>query len=144
SRDWSSDVCSSDLDLGQGASPAGRDSSRLRPGELRPAPVMSVAQTGGDAPGTPEVEVGKLAELVPEPASFRDPDNQVGYDAHGQVLRVLRGAAVEDWRALAGATFFADLVADGRICRTEPVDPDPDAAGELTLRHERIPFISYP
>jgi len=105
---------------------------------------MSVAQTGGDAPGTPEVEVGKLAELVPEPASFRDPDNQVGYDAHGQVLRVLRGAAVEDWRALAGATFFADLVADGRICRTEPVDPDPDAAGELTLRHERIPFISYP
>lgn len=78
-----------------------------------------------------------------EPASFRDPTNQVGYDADGQVLRVLRGAAVADWKALAGTGFFPRLVEAGQICRTEQWGEE-DGAGELTLRHERIPFISYP
>lgn len=78
----------------------------------------------------------------PDPGSFRDPGNQVYY-AGGEVRRGLRGAAVDDWRALAATDFFARLVADGKLCPTEPVEPgDPDF--ELTLRHERIPFVSYP
>jgi ribosomal protein L11 methylase PrmA len=65
--------------------------------------------------------------------------------AGGEVLRGLRGAAVEDWRALAATRFFPRSVDEGKLCATEPVA----AAGsgdrwELTLRHERIPFISYP
>lgn len=76
-----------------------------------------------------------------EPGSFRDPANQVHYDADGQVLRTLRGDAVADWQALAATDFFDRMTGDGAICPTERV-----AGGdaEVTLRHERIPFISYP
>lgn len=76
-----------------------------------------------------------------EPGSFRDPANQVYYDADGQVLRTLRGEAVADWRALVGTSFFDRMTGDGTICPTEQVAEDGD---EVTLRHERIPFISYP
>lgn len=78
----------------------------------------------------------------PEPASFRDPSNQVFY-ADGEVLRGLRGTAVEDWRALAATEFFPRLVDAGKICATAPVDRSDDRF-PLVLRHERIPFVSYP
>ena len=88
-----------------------------------------------------------------EPSSFRDPANRVFY-AGDLVLRGLGPGAVEDWEALAGTNFFPAMVAAGKICRTEPVDParlaDPapaaaDLAGWATvLRHERIPYVSYP
>lgn len=81
-----------------------------------------------------------------EPASFRDPANQVFY-ADGEVLRGLRGEAVADWQALAGTDFFPRLVATGALCATEPVDRAADGFDEgfdLVLRHERIPFVSYP
>jgi SAM-dependent methyltransferase len=80
-----------------------------------------------------------------EPASFRDPANQVFY-VGDRVFRGLRGEAVEDWQALAGTSFFARMVEQGAICDTEPAGPDEVATGDfdLVLRHERIPFISYP
>jgi SAM-dependent methyltransferase len=80
-----------------------------------------------------------------EPASFRDPANQVFY-VRDRVFRGLRGEAVEDWQALAGTSFFARMVEQGAICATEPAGPDEVATGDfdLVLRHERIPFISYP
>jgi SAM-dependent methyltransferase len=79
-----------------------------------------------------------------EPASFRDPANQVFY-ADGQVFRGLRGAAVEDWRALAATGFFSRMVEQGGICATEPAAEQDTAGGfDLVLRHDRIPFISYP
>jgi SAM-dependent methyltransferase len=79
-----------------------------------------------------------------EPASFRDPANEVFY-ADGEVRRGLRGTAAADWRALAATDFFGRLVHRGAICATEPVD-SAAAQGEfdVVLRHERIPFISYP
>jgi SAM-dependent methyltransferase len=91
-------------------------------------------------------------QLAAEPASFRDPTNQIVYAGDGQVLRVLRGQAVADWRALAGTEFFGAMVGSGAICATrEATDPpagtvaDGDSEpAELVLRHERIPFISYP
>jgi hypothetical protein len=76
-----------------------------------------------------------------EPASYRDPSNQVFY-ADGQVLRGMRDDAVETWRALAGTDFFARLVSEGKLCRTEAVEPVD--GWPLVLRHERIPFVSYP
>ena len=79
-----------------------------------------------------------------EPASFRDPANEVFY-VDGEVHRGLRGAAVDDWRALAATSFFGRVVDQGKICATEAVD-GAAATGEfdLVLRHERIPFVSYP
>jgi SAM-dependent methyltransferase len=83
-----------------------------------------------------------VREVEPEPASFRDPSGQVFY-AGGEVLRGLRGSAVEDWRALAATGFFPRLVGEGKICATEPVERVVDGY-ELVLRHEPIPFVSYP
>ena len=86
---------------------------------------------------------GVREELTREPASFRDPANQVFY-VDGEVRRGLRGEAVDDWRALAGTEFFARLTAAGQICPTEELtDPAPDGY-DLVLRHERVPFVSYP
>jgi SAM-dependent methyltransferase len=79
----------------------------------------------------------------PDPASFRDPANQVFYSG-GEVLRGLRGAAVEDWRALSGTGFFPRLVGEGSICATEVVEPAPAGGFDLVLRHRRIPFVCYP
>jgi SAM-dependent methyltransferase len=79
----------------------------------------------------------------PEPASFRDPANQVYY-ADGEVLRGLRGSAVDDWRALAATGFYARLAGEGKLVATEPVAHATDDGYELVLRHERVPFVSYP
>jgi SAM-dependent methyltransferase len=78
----------------------------------------------------------------PDPGSFRDPGNQVFY-AGGEVRRGLRGPAVADWQALAATGFFGRLVEAGKLCATEPVQPG-DPGFELTLRHQKVPFISYP
>ncbi|MEE6259821.1 methyltransferase [Plantactinospora sonchi] len=84
----------------------------------------------------------------PDPGSFRDPANQVLH-VDGQVLRGLGPAAAADWRRLAGSPFFARLLAEGKVCGTEQMDPDAvpeDQVGRWStvLRHERIPFVSYP
>ncbi|MDG4831284.1 class I SAM-dependent methyltransferase [Solwaraspora sp. WMMD1047] len=83
-----------------------------------------------------------------EPGSFRDPANRVFY-AGDEVYRGLGPRAAEDWLALAGTDFFPRLVAEGRICATEAVDPTELPAGvgadwSTVLRHERVPFVSYP
>jgi SAM-dependent methyltransferase len=82
-----------------------------------------------------------------EPASFRDPVSRVFHDGD-QILRGLRGQAAADYEALAATRFFADLVASGKLCATEvAAGVDPARLGadwSLVLRHERIPFLSYP
>lgn len=59
------------------------------------------------------------------------------YSAHGEVLRELSEQGLADWEALAASQFFASALEDRRIVKTE-------VAGPALLRHERIPFISYP
>lgn len=84
-----------------------------------------------------------------DPASFRDPDSTVLH-AGTEVLRRLSPAAAEDWRVLAKTTFFRDRVAKGDIVATEEVeaaargDITDEASWPVVLRHDRIPFISYP
>jgi hypothetical protein len=80
--------------------------------------------------------------------SFRDHDSRVFVAGDG-VYRVLSADGLADWRALAGSPLWAELQAEGRVVATEPVELDdlPDllaaeAAG--ALRHERVPFLSYP
>ena len=84
-----------------------------------------------------------------DPASFRDPDSTVLH-AGTEVLRRLSPAASEDWRLLAKTTFFGDRVAKGDIVATAEVDAadrgdiTDEASWPVVLRHDRIPFISYP
>ena len=80
-----------------------------------------------------------------EPGSFRDPESRVFY-AHGEVYRALSREGLDDFEALQRS----GLLGDPRIVRTERVDDDAGADGLLTtpvagvLRHERMPFVSYP
>lgn len=84
-----------------------------------------------------------------DPGSFRDPSSRVLH--HGDdVYRVLSGPGARDWKALAESEFFARALADGRLVGTEEeeaIESIPiEATGdwEAVLRHERIPFVSYP
>ncbi|MCW3818089.1 class I SAM-dependent methyltransferase [Micromonospora sp. DR5-3] len=79
-----------------------------------------------------------------EPGSFRDPGNRV-FHRNGEVLRGLDEGSAGDWRALAAADFFRDLLAAGKVCGTEELTPTPaDLPWAAVLRHERIPFVSHP
>jgi hypothetical protein len=74
---------------------------------------------------------------TPEPASFRDPEARVVYSSDGEVLRELSPRGREDWEALERARFFRRALEEGRIVATEELEPG-------LLRHERLPFVSYP
>ncbi|WP_434740193.1 class I SAM-dependent methyltransferase [Micromonospora sp. SH-82] len=81
-----------------------------------------------------------------EPGSFRDPGNQIFYHG-GDVLRGLDPTAAQQWLALSATEFFPALLAEGKVCATEPVDPVRVPTGSrwaTVLRHERIPFVSHP
>jgi SAM-dependent methyltransferase len=84
-----------------------------------------------------------------DPSSFRDPHSSVLH-AGPAVLRRLSPSAAEDWHRLAGTTFFQDRVRRGDLVATEAIRPDErrevgdDTTWPVVLRHERIPFVSYP
>jgi hypothetical protein len=80
-----------------------------------------------------------------EPGSFRDPESRVFY-AGDQVYRALSADGLSDFEALQAAGLLDDarivgteLVQNGNIDRSLLVH---EPAG--VLRHERIPFVSYP
>ncbi len=84
-----------------------------------------------------------------ESGSFRDPESRIFY-ADGAVYRALSPDGLADFEALTETKLFDAAVADGRLVGTERVEdtgslPDllvHERAG--VLRHERIPFVSYP
>ena len=85
-----------------------------------------------------------------EPGSFRDPESRVFYDGD-EVYRALSPDGLSDFEALQAS----GLLDDERIVRTELL-ADSAAGGRAAregllvhepagvLRHERIPFVSYP
>jgi hypothetical protein len=87
-----------------------------------------------------------------EPGSFRDRDSRVVITADA-VYRVLSGTGADDWRALANSPLLQRVTAEGTLIGTEEVEPGalgeaaadvlPEAP-EAVLRHERVPFVSYP
>jgi SAM-dependent methyltransferase len=93
--------------------------------------------------------VGALETSSVDPASFRDPASAVLH-AGTEVLRRLSPAAAEDWHRLAETTFFRDRVSQGGVVATASVqqaerhDIADEASWPVVLRHERIPFVSYP
>jgi hypothetical protein len=80
-----------------------------------------------------------------EPGSFRDPESRVFY-AGDEVYRALSPDGLSDFEALRAT----GLLDDERIVRTERADGAAALGGLLVhepaavLRHERIPFVSYP
>jgi hypothetical protein len=83
-----------------------------------------------------------------EPASFRDPGSTVFY-VGDDVYRGLTEAALADWKAMSSTSFFPRYMDEGRVVRSELVPagevPDSaDAGWAGVLRHERIPFVTYP
>ena len=105
--------------------------------------------------------MSSLEEFRSEPDSFRDRTSRVFYQAD-TVLRALTAPALADWHQLTATTFFHRLHKAGKIVQTEqvetlcfcdnppefaasahssPTDPSPWVA---TLKHQKIPFISYP
>jgi hypothetical protein len=67
--------------------------------------------------------------------------------ADGRVYRLLSERGVADWRALAAAPLFGELVEEGKLIPTRelgdaPFDV-PDGVGAV-LEHDVVPFVSYP
>ncbi len=80
-----------------------------------------------------------------EPGSFRDPESRVFY-AGDAVYRALSPDGLSDFEAVKAS----GLLDDGRVVATERVEEVSALKGLLVhepaavLRHERIPFVSYP
>jgi len=80
-----------------------------------------------------------------EPGSFRDPESRVFY-AGDEVYRALSADGLGDFEALAAT----GLLDDPRLIGTRRADDVSALRGLLVhepagvLRHERIPFVSYP
>jgi hypothetical protein len=92
---------------------------------------------------TPPADASTQAGL--EPGSFRDPESRVFY-AGDEVYRALSPGGLGDFEALRAS----GLLDDERIVRTEVVQDGAVDRALLVhepagvLRHERIPFVSYP
>ena len=80
-----------------------------------------------------------------EPGSFRDPESRVFYSGD-DVYRALSADGLSDFEAVKAS----GLLDDGRVVATERVEDMSALKGLLVhepaavLRHERIPFVSYP
>jgi hypothetical protein len=85
-----------------------------------------------------------------EPGSFRDPESRIFY-AGGDVYRALSQDGLDDFKALQGTKLFERFSESGGLVRTELLEDTAAVPNELlakdcagVLKHERIPFVSYP
>lgn len=80
-----------------------------------------------------------------EAGSFRDRTGRIFYSGEN-VFRGLTARALPEWEALRSTRFFPNLIREGKVVATESADTVPELPGDwaAVLRHERIPFISYP
>jgi SAM-dependent methyltransferase len=89
-----------------------------------------------------------LKDMTPEHGSFRDANNRVFYH-HGEVFRSLSAEAAANWHQLRQTAFFQRLMESGAVVGTETegrADVTAQVSGQwaAVLRHEPIPFVSYP
>ncbi|MPY89223.1 MAG: methyltransferase [Luteitalea sp.] len=80
-----------------------------------------------------------------ERGSFRDASARVFYH-DGEVFRALSAHAADEWTRIERTRFWQRALAEGRVVGTTraPAPAGLDGAWALVLRHERIPFVSYP
>jgi SAM-dependent methyltransferase len=81
-----------------------------------------------------------------EPGSFRDRDSRVYYGDAGEVLRALSEEGFDDWRALATSRLYTHFSETGQLVATELLEERASNGHgrSALLRHERVPFVSYP
>ena len=89
---------------------------------------------------------------APDGGSFRDPDGRI-FEVDGEIVRALTDAGTTDWAAFEESGLLARLVEAGDVVETSTASPEqleavraahPEGAWVTALRHERIPFVSYP
>lgn len=84
-----------------------------------------------------------------EPGSYRDRHGRILYRDNA-VFRVLSRHALKQWNVLTSKDFFQRAMHEGKIVQTKRIEYEKDADSALEghwasiLRHESIPFISYP
>ena len=83
-----------------------------------------------------------------DPGSFRDSNTRV-FRHNGAIFRGLSRRALDDWNRLAASDFYGRLVREGAVVATEQVEdasalPQVDSKWAAVLKHETVPFISYP
>ena len=84
-----------------------------------------------------------------EPGSFRDPESRVFYAGDG-VYRSLSADGLADFEAVSSSKLWERYSGDGSIVGTDLLENGAGLPGGLVkesaavLKHERIPFVSYP
>ena len=93
----------------------------------------------------PETHTPKPAPEGLEPGSFRDPESRVFYSG-GDVYRALSADGLSDFEALqeAGLLEHEYLVGTERAAEIAALENLLVHKPAAVLRHERIPFVSYP
>src|SRR5258708_35241134 len=90
-----------------------------------------------------------MTETFWEPGSYRDRENAVFYQ-DGAVYRALRADAMANWRRVAATSFYQRWTQENKLIGTAEDQALPPPSSEASrpwvgvLRHEAIPFISYP
>jgi hypothetical protein len=88
----------------------------------------------------------------PVGGSFRDPDGRI-FEIEGEIVRALSEEGAADWSAFEESGLLERLVESGDIVETTTASPtqleavtsvDPGGGWVTALRHERVPFVSYP
>ena len=87
--------------------------------------------------------------MIFDSGSFRDRSSRVFLD-DGEVFRTLTAKSQATWRQVSHEPFFQRMTSARQIVKTEELSIDESLRFSLpaevagVLRHERIPFISYP
>jgi SAM-dependent methyltransferase len=84
-----------------------------------------------------------------EPGSFRDREARVFVIGDGGIYRALRGRAWQDWQSVEQSRFYANARDKGAVINSRALQGKELPAlfppgWEGVLRHERVPFVSYP
>jgi ribosomal protein L11 methylase PrmA len=79
--------------------------------------------------------------------SFRDPSGRV-YEAGAEIYRTVSRGAAEEYAYVRESGLLEELMAEGKVVTSEEADHrvlrDAGIEPAMVLRHQRIPFISYP
>ncbi len=91
-----------------------------------------------------------MNSLTLEAGSFRDRNGRILY-GDDVVYRALSAQALRNWEILSSKQFFVSSLKHNKIVPTQCVDPSKEhldhtqlAGWAGLLRHQKIPFISYP